>query len=315
MPREHHPIADLFPMLSEDELKDMAEDIKQRGQLQPIVLDIDGRILDGRNRHAACELAGIEPKFETYDGDDPDGYALSVNLQRRNLTKGQQAMVAAKAWSVSNQTVRSAANHAGVSHARVVQASTVLNHAPDLADAVVSGAVGLDEAYRIARENKAQAEGVGARLSRLRSDDSELADRVVEGELTLAGAFATLEERRQKAKRQEEARAREKQLRERVAEIDAVRNADGAPEPTFAQRAENESVTWAEAVALAQQWRTERADAIKRAQNGAVQIVNHWSVIRTLRDQAATRYVADILAGLGENDRTELGRIITDLKG
>lgn len=310
MPREHHPIADLFPMLADDELKELAADITERGLLQPIVLDAAGRILDGRNRHAACELAGMRPKFATYDGDDPDGYALSVNINRRHLTKGQQAMVLAQAGIEYRNDTQASVSKQRVSHARVVR-----DHAPDLAGAVISGAMSLDEAYRLARENKSKAEGVGAQLARLRADDSELADRVVEGELTLPGAFATLEERRREAQRQEEAQAREKQLRERVAEIDAMRDADGAPAPTFAQRAENGSITWAEAAGLAQQWRAERADAIKRAQGGAVQIVNHWGVIRTLRDQGATPYVADILAGLGENDRAEINRIITELKG
>lgn len=203
----------------------------------------------------------------------------------------------------------------GISRSRVTYASVVLQHAPNLADPVIAGAMSLNEAYKIARENKEKAEGVEAQLARLRAEDSELADRVVEGELTLAGAFATLEERRREEARREEARRREEQLRERVAEIDAMRNADGAPSPTFADRAESGSITWSEAAALAQQWRAERADAIKRAQNGAVQVVNHWGVVQTLRDQAKTPYVADILAGLGEADRAALDRIITDLKG
>src|SRR5687767_89338 len=99
-----HPVADLFPMLADDELRDLADDIKQRGLLQPIVLDGEGRVLDGRNRLAACRLAGVEPTFETYGGDDPDGYALSTNINRRHMTKGQQAMVAARARFVSNQS-------------------------------------------------------------------------------------------------------------------------------------------------------------------------------------------------------------------
>ncbi len=83
-----HPVADLFPMLAEDELAELAADIKQRGLLQPIVLDVEGRVLDGRNRLAACESAGIEPTFETYEGDDPDGYAFAVNVNRRHLRAG-----------------------------------------------------------------------------------------------------------------------------------------------------------------------------------------------------------------------------------
>lgn len=197
-----HPIADLFPMLAEDELRELAADIKQRGLLQPIVLDADGRVLDGRNRLAACELAGVEPEFTNYEGEDAEGYALSVNIQRRNLTKGQTAMVAAKAWAVSAQTQRAAAAQAGVSKARITQAAAVLDHAPDLADAVVSGALSLDEAYKIARENKTKAEGVEAQLARLRAEDPELADKVVEGELTLPGAWAERKARAAEEERQ-----------------------------------------------------------------------------------------------------------------
>lgn len=37
--RPVHPVADLFPMLGADELAELAEDIKQRGLLHPVVLD------------------------------------------------------------------------------------------------------------------------------------------------------------------------------------------------------------------------------------------------------------------------------------
>jgi ParB-like chromosome segregation protein Spo0J len=52
-----HPVAALFPMLADDELDELVADIKARGLLQPIVLDAEGRVLDGRNRLAACEIA------------------------------------------------------------------------------------------------------------------------------------------------------------------------------------------------------------------------------------------------------------------
>ena len=92
-----HPVAALFPMLTDDELADMAADISERGLIHPVVLDAEGRILDGRNRYAACKLAGVEPRFETYDGEDPGGYALSVNVTRRNLRPGQRYLVAEQA--------------------------------------------------------------------------------------------------------------------------------------------------------------------------------------------------------------------------
>lgn len=200
-----HPVAGLFPMLADDELAELAEDIKARGLLHSIVLDGEGRILDGRNRLAACELAGVEPEFTTYEGDDSDGYALAVNLQRRNLTKGQQAMVAARALLVSSQSQGSAASTVGTSRQRVTQAVVVRDHAPDLVDAVIAGATGLDEAYRIARDRKTAADSVEAQLARLRAEDPELAAKVVEGELTLTGAQAEL--RARQAQRESERRA------------------------------------------------------------------------------------------------------------
>jgi hypothetical protein len=46
-----------------------------------------GAILDGRNRLAACEKAGVEPDFITYADGDPHGYALAV-INRRHLKPG-----------------------------------------------------------------------------------------------------------------------------------------------------------------------------------------------------------------------------------
>ena len=48
-----HPYADRFPMLPEDELQRLAEDIRENGQRSPIMVSLDGLILDGKNRLAA----------------------------------------------------------------------------------------------------------------------------------------------------------------------------------------------------------------------------------------------------------------------
>ena len=46
---EPHPIADLFPMLSDDELQELADDIAANGLNNPVVL-LDRKIIDGRNK-------------------------------------------------------------------------------------------------------------------------------------------------------------------------------------------------------------------------------------------------------------------------
>ncbi len=185
-------------MLDEDELQALADDIRDLGQLQPIVLDSSGRILDGRNRLRACELAEVEPEYITYSGTNPSAYTLSVNLRRRSLSKGQAAMIAAMACSVAEhdscseteRSARSVSEQAGVSLGRIGQANTVLRYTPQLVDSVIAGTVGIDEAYQTAREKKAQADSAEAQLARLRDEDPALADRVIEGELTLQGAWA-----------------------------------------------------------------------------------------------------------------------------
>lgn len=110
---EFHPFAAIFPMMAEAELQDLAADIAGRGLEQPIVRDRDGRILDGRNRLLACEMAHVEPIFEVYEGDDALAYVISLNLKRRHLSESQRAMVAAKIANLdkgANQHVGASAN-------------------------------------------------------------------------------------------------------------------------------------------------------------------------------------------------------------
>jgi hypothetical protein len=47
----------------------------------------EDKILDGRNRYKACLEVGIERKFDQYEGDDPIGLAVSLNMERRHLTE------------------------------------------------------------------------------------------------------------------------------------------------------------------------------------------------------------------------------------
>jgi ParB-like chromosome segregation protein Spo0J len=92
---KHHPIADVWPMMDEAKLQELADDIRKNGQLVPVWL-YEGKILDGRNRWAACKIAGVEPKTNQYTGDEPTAFAVAMNDRRRHMNKGALAAVAAE---------------------------------------------------------------------------------------------------------------------------------------------------------------------------------------------------------------------------
>ena len=103
-----HPVASLFPMIDDESLNALAEDIKKNGQREPIIVAYldeamidEPVVIDGRNRHAACKLAGVEPEFKfVMSLNDRElspqviaDWIISHNLHRRHLTTSQKAMV------------------------------------------------------------------------------------------------------------------------------------------------------------------------------------------------------------------------------
>lgn len=107
-----HPEADRFPMLSDERLAEFAEDIRTNGLHRPVTL-WNGTVLDGRNRLKACELAGVEPRFDEFHGDEVAAtrFVYSVNLQSRDLSTTQRAtLVAQREKAVEAARQRGAAN-------------------------------------------------------------------------------------------------------------------------------------------------------------------------------------------------------------
>lgn len=93
---EFHKIAGIFPLIHGPEFNQLIDDIKLNGLIEPI-LTYEGQILDGRNRYNACKQAGVEPHFVEYEGDDPVGHVISLNLYRRHLESDQRAASAVDA--------------------------------------------------------------------------------------------------------------------------------------------------------------------------------------------------------------------------
>lgn len=164
---EVHPFADWYPMLPETELQELADDIKANGLRQPITLNADGVLIDGRNRLAACALAGVQPVFAV-TAEEPFALIRSANNRRRKLTAGMVAVTDAVAmralglwddkagrWKYGALTKVADATFA--SDTDIKRAGAVLAHSEDLAREVVTGTLGLRAAYDKVQADKAAA--------------------------------------------------------------------------------------------------------------------------------------------------------------
>lgn len=165
-----HPYSEVFPLLPDNELAELTEDIKAFGLRDSIWL-YDGQILDGRNRWLACQRAKKEPHYRTFKGTPTGALALvvSANLKRRQLTIEQRAFAAAKIATLrvgSNQhspknaalegegtptgagsTIKEAAAALGVSPRSVDRAKQVIEKgSKELQEAAKAGEVSLERA-------------------------------------------------------------------------------------------------------------------------------------------------------------------------
>jgi len=183
-----HPVADLFPLITGDELDKLVKDIKTNGLIDPIVLTSDGLIADGRNRYRACEKAGVDLRFSTLDPTvSVTEYIISKNLRRRHLDVGERAMIAkemlphleqeAKARQVStlkrgeeipvglnsarrdnsskirgnSRSAEQAAKLVDVSADSIKKAKAIAEADPQLAKRVAAGTTSLNKAYQQVR--------------------------------------------------------------------------------------------------------------------------------------------------------------------
>lgn len=122
-----HPAAELFPMMGDEELRALGDDIKKHGMKQPLVFysnvrrhlsgdpqhQVDGQkkahqakvamqlpLIDGRNRLAAMALVGILDAEALqkaanngkiiWGEDTPEAFVVSANIRRRHLTGEQK---------------------------------------------------------------------------------------------------------------------------------------------------------------------------------------------------------------------------------
>lgn len=94
---DYHPIANIFPLMTEQEMDLLVNDIAAHGQREPALV-FEGKILDGRNRAIACKRAGEKLKAKQFKGTRQQAleHVWSTNTVRRHLTSSQKAMITAE---------------------------------------------------------------------------------------------------------------------------------------------------------------------------------------------------------------------------
>lgn len=195
-----HPVAAIFPLASEEEIRDLAQDIKEHGQRLPIVRNQAGITLDGRQREEACKLAGVEPSYAVFTGPEADEipFIMSVNDKRRHMKLGQRAMIAAKVAHLMGASQRKTAKSVGIAKGYVSNADIVLQYGPDLVDSVIAGTLALNDAYTEAKNRKAIALSEEQKISSLRNEYPDLMALVDDEAMSLNEACAAASERTRK---------------------------------------------------------------------------------------------------------------------
>ncbi|ACT47145.1 MT-A70 family methyltransferase [Methylotenera mobilis] len=158
-----HPIANLFPEMSELQFDELKQDIAQNGLQMPILM-YGGKVVDGRHRLRACSALGVTPKFaelEAANDKSAEQSVISINLHRRHLTEGQKAIIAARltnSFVGANQhtagavSQRKVAEELGISVDSVQRGKKVLNNGtPELIAAVSEGKLDISNAAKLAQ--------------------------------------------------------------------------------------------------------------------------------------------------------------------
>lgn len=157
-----HPAAEMFPEMTPSEFTALVDHIRVHRQQEPVVIDAQNRIIDGRHRWRACQALanqGLQvwcqraESLGLHSEDDIREYVIAKNLHRRHLSESQRAMMAAalsaNLQSGKGHTVAQAAEKLKVSPRSVASAKKVREKgSPDLVAAVEQGKVSVSAAAR-----------------------------------------------------------------------------------------------------------------------------------------------------------------------
>ena len=189
-----HPLAEKFPDLSPKEFEELKKSITEIGQLEPIYINNENQILDGKHRYKACLGLKRKPWTQfwksscgkhTRSGITEAEFIFASNFNRRNLTDDQRVMIAAEFLPlIQEATARAKAESLEKARAALTREPVNQNSGSQSRDTKTMHANSAPGKLAAkAKSTRHKAEQAIAVKS-----DPELADKVRKGEMKLKDA-------------------------------------------------------------------------------------------------------------------------------
>lgn len=195
---EFHEVANLFPLIEGQEFEELVKDIKENGLQQPI-WTYKNKIIDGRNRYRACKKAGVEPRYQEWDGKGSlVAFAVSLNVKRRHLTSSQLSVIALGVekqlseeaadrqnlgqkidQGLSGRSAHQAADMLGTNHEYVSTAKRIEKEAPELIPHITEGTLTIPDAKAIATLPQTRREKVVQKAVQKKEEEGKRVSRAV----------------------------------------------------------------------------------------------------------------------------------------
>lgn len=207
-----HPACEQVPRMRDDEWAKFLEDVKQRGVLEPIVVQRGGVVLDGRHRLEAAKARGdrnIPGRFVELGAKEQLEFIITSAVLRRHLTDDQRSILAARfreplSKAAKADRSRRAGKTGGSGRPKENSLLTDVSHK----------LIPPRNTRKEASQNFHVSERKIRSATEIEREDPQLAERVLNGDLTLPQAKQEL--------RREQKRAELKAKAENVQETTAT---------------------------------------------------------------------------------------------
>jgi hypothetical protein len=168
-----HPSVSSLPKSSNAEFMALEADIKERGLINPIILNMNEQCIDGRARlEILCKNPSVTPHIIKINISDDEvlEYTVRQNLIRRHLNNGQRAVLAVKIYEyikeqrkndkeftflgikvgIGERSRKSVAKYFSICETILGKTYTIFKNSPELLDAIMEDTITFEGAYNLA---------------------------------------------------------------------------------------------------------------------------------------------------------------------